>query len=388
MTKKKYQANLWTYLSLILIAFALAGAGNKYFISGEHAFGISPEVPWGALISGYVFFAVAATGTGLVGSLAHVFRIKKFEVLSRRALLASILLLISGFAVLAVELSNPFKMIHMLFTPNLNSPIFWMGAFYGVYLILLFGEFYFSLKDKHSIATGIAYVSFFVKLAAITNLGRVFAYTAVRDFWSGYYYPAYMIVSAIVSGAAVLLIIVHLTSKDKAEKEDLGKTLSQILAGSLILFAIMQGAKVGLSLNSADGTVAAAASALVSGPMALPFWGMEVIVGIVAPVALLFGTKFSSLSKSFWASILTMLGLVFSRIDFVYAGQVVPLNLLDNTVIPSFNSYAPTWSEWSLIIGALGFIYLAFSFLETKLTLDVTKGEEEYYRVKSEGYSH
>lgn len=370
MTKKKFQANLWTYLSLALIAFAVVGACNKYFISGEHAFGISPEVPWGALISGYVFFAVAATGTGLVGSLGHVFRIKKFEALSRRALLASILLLLSGFAVLAVELSNPFKMIYMLFTPNLSSPIFWMGAFYGVYLVLLFGEFFFTLKDKHSIATGIAYVSFFVKLAAITNLGRVFAYTAVRDFWSGYYYPAYMIVSAIVSGAAVLLIILHLTSKDNGEKANLGKTLGQILAGSLLVFAIMQGAKIGLNLNSADGTVAAAASALVSGPIAIPFWGMEVLIGIVAPIVLLLSSKFSSLGKSFWASILTMLGLVFSRLDFVYAGQVVPLNLVDNTVISTFNTYSPTWTEWSLIIGAIGFIFLAFSFLETKLTLD------------------
>jgi molybdopterin-containing oxidoreductase family membrane subunit len=64
------QRNFWTYLALILVGFGALGAFNKYFISGEHAFGISPEVPWGALIAAYVFFAVSATGTGLVASLA------------------------------------------------------------------------------------------------------------------------------------------------------------------------------------------------------------------------------------------------------------------------------------------------------------------------------
>lgn len=372
MANKKFQPNLWTYLSIALVAFAVIGAINKYFISGEHAFGISPEVPWGALISGYVFFAVAATGTGLVGSLGHVFRIKKFEALSKRALLASILLLLSAFAVLAVELSNPFKMIYLLFSPNLNSPIFWMGAFYGVYLFLLFGEFYFTLKNKHSIATGIAYVSFVVKLAAIINLGRVFAYTTVRGFWDGYYYPAYMVVSAVVSGAAVLTIILYLSAQDQGKEESLGKTLGKILAGSLFLFALMQGVKIGTSLTSSNSDIASAASALISGPMALPFWGMEVLIGILAPLLILFSSKFSSPGKSFWAAIMTMVGLVFSRIDFVYAGQVVPLNVVDDKLISTFNTYSPTWSEWSLIVGAIGFIILVFSFLESKLILDTT----------------
>ncbi|WP_018213575.1 NrfD/PsrC family molybdoenzyme membrane anchor subunit [Desulfitobacterium hafniense] len=379
MEKRKYRRSIWTYVSLLLLAFAVAGAINKYLISGEHAFGVSPDVPWGALISGYVFFAVAATGTGLVGSLGHVFRIRKFEVLSKRALLASILLLLAAFIVLAVELSNPFKMVYLLLSPNLSSPILWMGVFYGFYLVLLFGEFFFTMKNNHKAATGIAYVSLVVKLSAIINLGRVFGFTTTRSFWDGYYYPAYMVVSAVVSGAAVLTMIHYLSGKESPgsfsqnpQGKDLARTLSQILAGGLLVFALFQAIKVGTSLGSGNQAVAQAAQALISGPMAVPFWLMEVLVGIVAPLLILYRSKFSSPGLSFWAGILTMVGLLFSRLDFVYAGQVVPLQLTDAAakVVHVFNAYAPTWSEWSLIIGAVGLIILVFDYAESKLSLD------------------
>lgn len=373
---KKMKRTFWTYLALFFVALALLGACNKYFISGEHAFGTSAEVPWGTLIAGYVFFAVAATGTGLVASLGHVFHIKKFNVLAKRALLASILLLISAFGVLAIELSNPFKMIWLLFTPNLSSPIFWMGAFYGVYLVLLFAEFYFTLKDKHQAATGIAYLSFVVKLAAVLNLGRLFGFSMTREFWFGYYYPVYMVVTAILSGAAVLLMVVYLIGRDSAKFEYRGEnislTLGKILAGALLLLAVMQIFKLGSALMSGDQALVGAAKAIVIGPVAISFWLMEVLLGIVLPLAVLFSTRFLSRGKNFLAAFFAMLGLLFSRLNFVYSGQVVPLQVVPNSNLATgtFNAYASTWSEWSLIIGALGFIMLFFSFAESKLMLD------------------
>ena len=67
-----------------------------------------------------------------------------------------------------------------------------------------------------------------------------------------------------------------------------------------------------------------------------------------------------------------MLGLLFSRLDFVYAGQIVPLQITDATtkVANAFNAYSPTWSEWSLIIGVIGLIILVFDYAECKFSLD------------------
>ncbi len=379
MENRAYKFNFRTFLYLFLMAFAVAGIINKYFITGEHAFGITPEVPWGILISGYVFFAVAATGTGFISSLGHVFGIQKFQALSKRALLASTLLLLTAFGVLAVELSNPFKLIYLLITPNFTSPIFWMGFFYGVYLFLLFVELFFTIKENHKMITRTAYVALVVKLLAVTNLGFVFSYSATRSFWHGYYYPLYMVISAVVAGAAVLAIIHYLTKKDSGKfalpmssEMELAKSLSQILAGSLIVFALFQAVKVGISLGSANIAISQAAKALISGPAAMSFWTMEVVVGIIIPVLILFITKFSSPKMSFGAGVLTMIGLFYSRLDFIYAGLAVPLQITDiaTKTIYTVNGYAPTWSEWSLIFGATGFILLAFDYAESKFSLD------------------
>lgn len=365
-----------TYIALALIAFAGLGAINKYFISGDHAFGITAQVPWGALIAGYVFFAAAATGTGLVASLGHVFKIKRFEPLAKRALMASILLLTSAFGVLAVELSNPFKMIWLLFTPNFASPIFWMGAFYGIYLVLLFGELLFTLKDKHKAAVSIAYVSLFVKIAALVNLGRVFSFSATREFWFGYYYPAYMVISAIVSGAAVLIILVYFISMKDTKLDYQGQplfsSLGKILAGAILFLAAMQAFKIGTALTSGDASLVNAANALISGPLAPTFWIMEVGIGLAIPLAILVASRFESRPYLILAAALTITGLLFARLTFVHAGLVAPLEIVPHgcTFIEGFNMYSPTWSEWSLILGALGFIYLAFRIAENKLNLD------------------
>lgn len=379
MESRMYKVSFNTWIYLLLIAFALAGAFNKYFISGDHAFGISPAVPWGMLISGYVFFAVAATGTGFISSLGHVFGIKKFQALSKRALLASTLLLLTAFGVLAVELSNPFNLIYLMISPNFTSPIFWMGFFYGVYLFLLFVELFFTLKDNHKMITRLSYVALVVKLLAVTNLGFVFSYSTTRSFWHGYYYPIYMAVSALVAGAAVLGIIHYLTRKDSGQfslatsaEMGLSKSLSQILAGSLIVLALFQAVKIIISLNSANLAVSQAAKGLIAGPVALPFWVMEVGIGIIIPLLILFITRFSSPKMAFGAGVLTMIGLFYSRLDFIYAGLVVPLQITDfvTETIYQVSAYAPTWSEWSIIFGAVGFVLLVFDFVLTKFSLD------------------
>jgi Ni/Fe-hydrogenase subunit HybB-like protein len=370
------KGNKWNYLGFLFIGLAVLAALNKYLISGEHAFGASPAVPWGSLIAGYVFFAAAATGTGLVSSLGHVFRVKKYEILAKRALLASIVLLLCAFGVLAIELSSPFKMIWFLFTPNLSSPIFWMGAFYGVYLILLSIEFYFTLKDKQKAVTPIAYVSLAIKLAALLNLGRVFGYIMSREFWYGYYYPVYMVITAIVSGSAVLIMLVYLFGLKDDKLAEPSKSLiphlGKILAGAIAVFAAAQATKIGLALASSEQNLVEAAKALISGPVAPSFWLMEVAIGIGLPLFLLISSKFASVRKVVLAAVLAMVGLLFSRLNFVYSGQIYPLEVVPKPCLPflGYNYYAATWSEWGIILGAIGVIIVVFNIAENKLNLD------------------
>ncbi len=74
------------------------------FVQGhEVTFNTTTGVPWGVLISSYLFFVLPASGLCLLASLGHVAGIERFKPLSRRAVLLAITLLLAGFLVIASE---------------------------------------------------------------------------------------------------------------------------------------------------------------------------------------------------------------------------------------------------------------------------------------------
>src|SRR5665648_80943 len=63
------------FMSLMFIAGTAAGIHAK-LIGSLEAYGAYREIPWGILISTYVFFVLTSTGLCLVSSIGHVFGVK------------------------------------------------------------------------------------------------------------------------------------------------------------------------------------------------------------------------------------------------------------------------------------------------------------------------
>jgi hypothetical protein len=57
---------------LIVFISAMFGV-NAIYVGYSHVYGIYREIPWGILISGYVFFVVISTGLSIISSIGHVF---------------------------------------------------------------------------------------------------------------------------------------------------------------------------------------------------------------------------------------------------------------------------------------------------------------------------
>lgn len=364
-----YKKN-WSLISLVLIAIGAAGVINL-LLNGEQVMGTTNSVPWGILISGYVFFAVAATGVGLISSLGHVFGIRKFQAIGNRALLTSLVLLLCGFGVLLFELGSPLKMINFLFSPNLSAPIWWMGALYGVYLIMLVIELSYSLKNDHSKVKTVATIAFFVKLAAVSNLGAIFAAFYARPFWEGAFYPMHMIVTAVLSGAAVLTIVVYLFAKNSDDyANSMVPTLGKILAAFLAVTFFMEVWQIVINLYGATADKQSALMALLSGPLSIKFWLLQIALGLLLPLVLLLKSGYSN-KNVFTASVLAVIGLLAMRVNFVIVGQINPL--WSNSESPVYNSYTASWTEWSIIIGAIGATIFLYLLGEQKLNLDAHK---------------
>ena len=114
---------------------------------------------------------------------------------------------------------------------------------------------------------------------------------------------------------------------------------------------------------------AEASAALLSGPYAFNFWGLEIGLGILIPLFLLFVKR--TRKATFAAAVLAISGIFFMRYDLVIAGQIVPLDVIDQSPLPiTYLSYSPTWVEMAVVCLGFGFVGLAYLFAEKRLNLD------------------
>ena len=108
---------------------------------GWEVFGTTPAFEWGLMIVGYVFFAVMTSGLCLASSLGTVFGIQRFTPFEKRHAILAVLSLTTAFLVIALDLHYPIRMVFgAMLVPSPSSPMWWMGVFYGLYLVVLLVE--------------------------------------------------------------------------------------------------------------------------------------------------------------------------------------------------------------------------------------------------------
>ncbi|HMK55211.1 MAG TPA: NrfD/PsrC family molybdoenzyme membrane anchor subunit [Dissulfurispiraceae bacterium] len=350
---------------MLFLAAVAAGLHAKY-IGTMHAYGASREVPWGILISTYVFFVVTSTGLCLVSSIGHVFGVKDFMPIAKRSVFLSIMTIVAGFFVIAFEIENPLRMaVYNVISPNLTSNIWWMGTLYGAYLFFMAVEFTFLVMNKPRIATAMGFMGVISGIAAHSNLGAVFGMLHGREFWYGPYMPIYFIASAMMSGAATIIFFTWLAYKTNGERMD--ATMKRALevttkVGILLISTILffTAWKFITGFVGGEGKTAAL-DLLLTGSYAFNFWVLEVAVGMVIPLALFIVSRGQNLKLIATASALMIFGIFFMRYDLVIVGQLVPVYYeLGVNEYTQLLSYAPSAHEIVIVLGGLAFVGLTF----------------------------
>jgi len=357
---------------LVLAFFALmtavgVGAGlHAMYIGFNHAYNVTREVPWGILISTYVFFVVTSTGLCLVSSIGHVFGVKDFMPIAKRSVFLSIVTIVAGFTVIFFEIENPFRMaVYNIISPNLSSNIWWMGTLYGAYLFFMILEFIFLQIDKHRIATYAGFLGVISGIAAHSNLGAVFGMLHGREFWYGPYMPIYFIASAMMSGCATILFFTYLA--DKVNNEKMNKLAERALevttkVGILAICIIMffTAWKIITGFVGAEGK-REALMVLLTGKYALNFWLLEVTAGMVLPLIMYILSRGKNMKLIFTGSALMIFGIFFMRYDLVVVGQIVPVYYeLGVAEYETLLSYFPSIHEILVVLGGIGIVGTTF----------------------------
>jgi molybdopterin-containing oxidoreductase family membrane subunit len=359
------------YLSLLAFFWLLVYVSSIVSLDAinigyHHAYAVTREIPWGILISTYIFFVVTSTGLCIVSSIGHVFGIKSFMPIAKRAVFLSIVTIVAGFVAILLEVESPHRMaIYNVLSPNLTSNIWWMGTLYGAYMFFMAVEFVLLQANQYKFAMYAGLAGLLSGIAAHSNLGAIFGMLHGREFWYGPYMPIYFIVSAMMSGCAAIILFSWLASRlkegvmDDAMKkafEVIGK-LCTLLIGVLLFFTAW---KIITGLVGGAGKKETLA-AFLTGPYAVNFWVFELMMGMLIPFVLMLVSRGRNISMMVTASALMIVGIFFMRYDLVVLGQVVPvLHEIGVNEYPSLLSYMPSFHEIMIVIGTFGIAGLAF----------------------------
>ena len=200
------------------------------------------EIQWSILIVLYPYITGLVAGAFIASSLYHVFGKQEIKPVARFALLTALAFLLVATLPLV---GNPLRGIEIMFTPHLTSAMSGFGYIYSFYLIIVVLEIWLSFREdivknalkykgwKKLMYSSLALFSYdisekalhsdekFARKLAIIGIpsaaflhgyvGFIFGGIKANPWWSTPLMPIIFLMSAIVSGIA-LLILLYLTA--------------------------------------------------------------------------------------------------------------------------------------------------------------------------------
>jgi Ni/Fe-hydrogenase subunit HybB-like protein len=177
--------------------------------------------------------------------------------------------------------------------------------------------------------------------------------------------PIYFIASAMMSGVAAIIFSAWLSSKINGEELDgsmrralqVTTTVGKLFITVILFFTFW---KIVSGYVAGEGEKAAL-DALILGPYAFNFWGLEIAVGMIIPLILYIRSKGLNLNMIATASALMIVGIFFMRYDLIVVGQIVPVYYeLGVTDCPGLLSYMPSIHEILIVLGAFAIAVIGF----------------------------
>jgi len=403
-------------IALSLFAVTGMAAIALGFVPG-HAAAVTP---WGMLISTYVFFALSSTGLCLVSSLGHIFKVKAFEPIARRSVFLAIVTLLIAFTVMAMELARPIRLARgAVLSANAVSPIWWMGALYGLsltskaleflllcatdharearartgivrlfYRLLALGSLNVSKsrsRRNHRFAIWAGLAGLVASVAAPSMLGAVFGFISAKPLWHGPFMPIYFLVSALLSGAALLPLVVYLTYVlrrfDLKPIRDLMQASGKLLAGILGAFLFLTIWRTLTSLYGHTPNMYGSTMAMLEGELMGNFWVFEIILGSLLPLVILLVPQTRTNFGVALASALVIVGVFVARFDFVVTGQLG---------IPGEEMAVegPNPEETLIVLVAFALCMLAYVAGERVLPISESHHQREHHEVSGHSPSN
>lgn len=374
---KASKGSFFSWLGLLGVAIVIGlFAAFKLLTEGHHLFNTNDVLIWSLPLGVYIYLALTSSGLTLLAAIPLVFGVKRYEPLAKRLIFLAIASLLAGFISIGLELGNVLHMVYIILSPNLSSPIWWMGAIYSLEMVVLILKFWrLHTGDWNSLTSKtLGKISFLCALIAPLMIGSVFGITESRVTYFGPIMSIYCLFMAILSGSALCLFynLIHARVTGNGisdDKNSLFRELTRIFTGAL-------GAVIILTLIKFffEGSTVIPEFlnyhkyAQVFGSIASI--NTEIIFGLFLPFILISipGLRYNQ-STRILTSALVLVGTLAMHMEILLAGQSRPVGPKAEQ-FPDVISYFPSMWEWIVFMLSIAVMLLLFSLGERFLNLE------------------
>lgn len=360
---------VWIAFLLGLIACGIFGFYRIQLSGLEEARAIA----WGLLIPGYVFF-VPSAGATLVNSIYTVFRVPQFKPIMKRAVCLSLLLCIPALLfIIFGSLAKWDQFYNIYLFTHWTSRIGWNGILVVGLVLALIIELIVVLREE-TMPRWAPLVAGITALAAVvtvhTNLGAIFGAVTAKPLWSSHLLPIQFVVSAMLAGTVLTVLFISISylvrrgSIPGKVKELFSRDYGFIAIVLIIINWVLIAAKwIPLAFNPEEFQHL---KVLLAGSLSPTFWGLEVVLGTIIPLIILFYRRTrQSMGWLLVASALITVGLFVGKYDLIIGGQS-----MGGLFPAAFLPYFPSGAEFLFLAGGIGVLLLLYTLAELLLPLE------------------
>lgn len=287
-------------------------------------------MPLSILIAVYFYMTGLSAGSFILSTLAYGFGMKQFKPIGKVGVVMATLLLALAPLSLIADLGQPLRFWYLFIYLNMTSPVT-IGTFLlTLYPIncLIYGYFMFRGNARLTKLFGLIGIPLAISVHGYT--GFILALGKARALWNTAVMPALFLVSAMVSGIALMILVVIIKdrffSEQKRVNEETVSALGNLLLGAILvdLFLVLSDVLV---LLTSDAEAKEGAMLILKGSFSPYFLGVEILLGSLIPLVLLiFPWTRRRIPVVTLASVLVMAGIMAMRYVMVTGGQSVPLS--------------------------------------------------------------
>ncbi len=349
-------------LGVIALLFGLWGFYER-FAFGEEYVSYGSAVVWGLWVAVYFLFGGIAIGSFFVASLEYLFGIEAFKGYGKPALWTSLVTLAVAMMSIGFDLGHMERIWKAFLQPNFNSGVVADVWAYTIFGILTLIALILAVRQPKNAGLKIVIgLGFVAALFAAGSPGKFLGDNATRLYWHAALLPVQFVFMALLSGAAMTLVVQAFVSP----REETKQALSILSLASVVLLVIslyFVWAYFSQSLYGNVPSLRDSINELISGQYALWFWGVQIIIGAVIPLIVLVQPKLAQ--NQLWTGLMGLLILIgngVARYLIIVPGlNVSVLNNIETAYQgPGLTlSYSPSPVEWAVASGVLGIVILA-----------------------------